>query len=164
MVGGNIPSYLPPPSPEACAFFGIDQSEFSDRNKANSNSRLRGGAVSEGDLELGKGFAFGAAFYARLRIDAGVYVEGQIGVGFDVLYTSKGNCGVGTGKGRVYGFVKGEIGIAGIPLVGAGVGLFLEGGLPKPAYFRGIAVLEVTFIVTIRGELDISIGDENTCN
>lgn len=163
MIGGNIPAYLPPPSAQACAFFGIDQSKYKNRGTNPS-------AVREGDLDgsnspdgIAKGFAFGLQFDAKVKVGGFVYAEGQLGLGLDILYTSIGNCGVATAKGRAYAFVKGEVGIAGIPLVGAGVGVFLEGGSPAPMYFHGIAKIEVTFLGTISGKLEINIGDENKC-
>ena len=156
MIGGNIPSYLPPPSAQACAFFGIDQERYKNRGTNPS-------AVSVGDINSGKGFAFGLQFDAKVKVGGFVYAEGQLGLGLDILYTTVGNCGIATAKGRAYAFVKGEIGIAGIPLVGAGIGVFLEGGSPAPMYFHGVAKVEVTVIGTISGKLEINIGDENKC-
>lgn len=158
MIGHNIPDYLPPPSDLACKFFGIDQAQYSKRSTIPA-----GKAVSNDSLVKGQGFAFGANLEAKIKVGGFVYAEGQLGLGFDLLYTNKGNCGVPTAKGRIYAFVKGEIGVAGIPLLGAGVGLFLEGGAPAPMYFTGIAVVEITVIKTFRGKLEIKIGDENEC-
>ncbi len=159
MIGANIPAYLPPLSNNAAAFFGITQDA---KGMLRSSSA---GAVKLADIESGKGFAFGLNFDAKIKVSAGpLYAEGNVGVGLDILYTTKGNCGVATAKGRAYAYVSGEIGIAGVPIIGAGVGVLLEGGAPAPTYFTGTAVVEVTLLfVTMRESLKINIGDENNC-
>jgi hypothetical protein len=157
MIGGNIPSYLPPPSPEACNFFGITAANFSNRS---SNP----GAVPVDSINAGKGFAFGMKFDAKIRVDAGVWAEGTLGVGLDILYTTKGNCGKATAKGRVYAYVAGKVGVGPITLLGLGVGILLQGGAPAPTYFNGRAHIEVTVLFwDYKEDFDVSIGDENNC-
>ena len=156
MIGGGIPDKLPELSPLAYDFFGIDRERYTNR-KTNPLS------VPLSEINSGKGFAFGLNFEARIKISEFVYAEGLVGLGLDILYTTKGSCGVGTAKGRAYAFVTGKLGVAGIPFVGAGVGVYLEGGAPAPLYFTGIAVLEVTLIETFRGKLEINVGNENEC-
>jgi hypothetical protein len=157
MIGGNIPSYLPPPSDLACQFFRINKEQYSNRS---SNPD----AVPVSDINTGKGFAFGMQFEAKIKVGGALYAEGQLGLGLDILYTTRGNCGIATAKGRCYAFIKGEVGIFGVPIVGAGIGLLLEGGAPAPTYFRGKAVVEVTVIWTYRKELDVSVGSETDCS
>ncbi len=158
MIGGNIPAYLPPLSNNAAAFFGVNQDKKGMLRSSNSS------AAKLTDIESGKGFAFGLNFDAKIKVSGLLYAEGNVGVGLDILYTTKGNCGVATAKGRAYAYVSGEIGIAGVPILGAGVGVLLEGGAPAPTYFTGTAVVEVTvLLVTMRETLKINIGDENNC-
>lgn len=158
MIGGNIPDYLPPLSDAASEFFKLPKG-------ATTRSSRGSGVASMSDINSGKGFAFGLNFEAFIKVGGKIIsVEGLLGAGVDMLYTTRGNCGIATAKGRVYAFAFVQAKVAGFSVAGLGVGLLLEGGAPAPMYFKGIAAVKVSILgFEYHDTFTVKVGDENDC-
>jgi hypothetical protein len=85
MVGHEVPSTLPPPSPEFMAIYNEARGDFSPSGGDVSN--LIAGQVRE-TLPTGKGFAIGAAFSMDLSANPiPFYFEIAMAIGFDINMT-----------------------------------------------------------------------------
>jgi hypothetical protein len=158
MIGDNIPDYLPPLSDAAAEFFKVPKG-------ASTRSSRGSGVASISDINSGKGFAFGLNFEAFIKVGGKIIsAEGLLGAGFDILYTTRGNCGLATAKGRVYAFAFVQAKVVGFTVAGLGVGILLEGGAPAPMYFTGIAAIKVNVLgFEYHDTFTVKIGDENVC-
>jgi hypothetical protein len=125
---------------------------------------------SEGDkasLLGGTGFAFGANMNVKVGGCAWVgCLEAQAIAGFDLMVKKNGFSCPGVngwyGRGQIYALANAGLSVFGFRLIGADAAMLLEGGLPKPSWFRGTLAAQVK-ILFARPRISFTIQSGTPC-